>query len=150
MNDTKSFSENMFEIAVVNTENLTFVKNGATPDGAFTVSVFLKKTMGSEQYGLMFFNPIDPKVLVFKNVIYSTDEDDYKNEIELYKQHVSQITGVDYSANGMGFKGKMETKIDVQGYTTKRAVDEHGNPLFNEDGTPKMVNAPFSGSGEIN
>jgi len=146
----KDLGRNILEMAVVNTDNLSFVKNGSTEQGAFTVSIFLKNVVGSEQYGLMFFTQQpEPKVMVFKNVAYNSYAD-YSSEIDLYKQHISQTTGIDYSQNGLGFKAKMEMSVDVQGFTSKQVVDEDGKPVFNEDGTPKMVDKPFSSKGSIN
>ena len=146
----KDISKNVLEMAVVNTDNLSFVKNGSTEQGAFTVSIFLKNVVGSEQYGLMFFTQQpEPKVIVFKNVCYDVYAD-YSSEIELYKQHISQTTGIDYSLKGVGFKAKMNVDIDVQGFTSKQVVDEDGKPVFNEDGTPKMVDKPFSSKGTLN
>lgn len=142
MNENK-IQKNVIDMAVVNTDSLTFVKNGMTPDGAFTVTVLLKKIQDAEQFAIMFFMPKpQPKVMLFVNTNYGADE--YKGEIELYKQYISQSTGVDYSTNGLGFDAKMEVKLDVQGYTSKQEVDENGQPVFNEDGTPKMVNKPLT------
>lgn len=149
MNETE-FKKNVIETAVVNTNNLSFVKSGSTQDGSFTVSVF-RKDEGYEQYGILFFvRDPQPKVLFFKNTCYDELGNTYYDEVELYKQHISQTSGVDYSEQGVGFKSKMQMSVDVQGFTSKQEVDENGNPVFNEDGTPKMVNAPFSGSGTIN
>ena len=146
----KEFKKNVIETAVVNTNNLSFVKSGSTQDGSFTVSVF-RKDEGYEQYGILFFvHEPQPKVLFFKNTCYDELGNTYYDEVELYKQHISQTTGVDYSGNGVGFKAKMDMKIDVQGFTSKQEVDENGNPVFNEDGNPKMVNKPFTAQGNIN
>ena len=146
----KQFQRSIIESAVVNTDHLSFVKSGSTQDGSFTVSIFRKED-GCEQYGILFFaKEPKPKATFFKNVIYDNMDVSYYDEVELYKQHISQTSGVDYSEQGVGFKAKMQMSVDVQGFTSKQEVDENGNPVFNEDGTPKMVNAPFSGSGTIN
>lgn len=141
--DENKVKKNVIDMAVVNTDHLTFVKNGVvTQDGAFTVSVFQKAIQDSEQFAIMFFIPQpQPKVILFLNVNYNAEK--YENEIKLYKQYISQTTGVDYGG-GMGIDSKLEVKLDVQGYTTKQEVDENGQPVFNEDGTPKMVNKPFT------
>lgn len=149
MNESE-FQKNIIEMAVVNTNHLSFVKSGSTQDGSFTVSIFRKED-GYEQYGILFFaKEPKPKATFFKNVIYDNMDVNYYDEVELYKQHISQTTGVDYSGNGVGFKAKMDVKIDVEGFTSKQEVDENGNPVFNEDGTPKMVNKPFTAQGNIN
>jgi len=146
----KDTSKAIFEMAVVNTDNLSFVKNGSIQDGSFTVSIFLKNVLGSQQYGLMFFTQYpNIDVVVFKNVCYGNYED-YSREIDLYKQHISQTTGIDYSLKGVGFQAKMEMTVDVKGFTSKQVVDEKGNPVFNEDGTPKMVDKPFEAKGTMN
>ena len=145
--------KSIFDMAMVNTENLVFVKNGSVDDGSFTVSIFLKesKHKDNEQYGLMFFTQKpSPKVMVFMNVLYN-DGGSYESEINLYKQHISKITDVNYlGSNDVGFSAGMNVGIEVEGFTTKQEVDENGQPVFNEDGTPKMVNKPFSSSGTIN
>lgn len=149
MNETE-FKKNIIETAVVNTNNLSFVKSGSTQDGSFTVSVF-RKEEGYEQYGILFFvREPQPKVLFFKNTCYDELGNTYYDEVELYKQHISQTSGVDYSEQGVGFKAKMQMSVDVQGFTSKQEVDENGNPVFNEDGTPKMVNKPFTAKGKMN
>lgn len=147
----KQFQKNVIEMAVVNTDHLSFVKSGSTQDGSFTVSIF-RKDEGYEQYGILFFTrEPQPKATFFKNVVYDQMGDTYYDEVELYKQHISQTSGVDYLGNGgMALDSKMEIKIDVQGFISKQEVDENGNPIFNEDGTPKMVNKPFNAKGKMN
>ena len=150
MNENE-FQKNIIEMAVVNTNHLSFVKNGSTQNGSFTVNVFVKEE-GSEQYGIMFFSrEPQPTVLFFKNTKYDGLGNTYYDEVELYKQHISQISGVDYLQNGLfEMNAKMDMKIDVEGFTTKQEVDENGKPVFNEDGTPKMVNKPFNAKGKMN
>ena len=144
----KQFQKNVIEMAVVNTNHLSFVKSGSTQDGSFTVSIF-RKDEGYEQYGILFFTrEPQPKVTFFKNVVYDQMGDTYYDEVELYKQHISQTSGVDYL--GKNFNAKIEVSIDVEGFTTKQVVDDEGKPVFNEDGTPKMVNKPFTAKGKMN
>jgi hypothetical protein len=147
----KQFQKNVIEMAVVNTDHLSFVKSGSTQDGSFTVSIF-RKDEGYEQYGILFFaREPQPNAMFFKNVVYDQMGDTYYDEVELYKQHISQVSGVDFTGkNGMGFIAKMNVDIDVQGFTSKQEVDENGNPVFNDDGTPKMVNKPFNAKGKMN
>ena len=147
--DNQGFKDSIVEMAVVNTKNLTFAKNGSTQNGLFTVNIFLKDYEGDNHYGLLFFttNP-QPKVVFFKNVVFDNLENKFYDEVELYKQHISQTTGIDYI--GKNFNAKIEVSIDVEGFTTKQVVDDEGKPVFNEDGTPKMVNKSFTAKGNLN
>ena len=144
----KEMQKNIIDMAVVNTDNLTFIKGNKMPDGAFTVTVLLKNVQDAEQFAVMFFmTQPKPNVILFVNTHYESNE--YENEITLYKQHISQTTGIDYMG-GMSFNAQMEVNIDVQGFTTKQEIDENGQPVFNDDGTPKMVNKPFQAKGKMN
>lgn len=147
--DNQGFKDSIIEMSVVNTKSLTFAKNGSTQNGLFTVNIFLKDYEGDNHYGLLFFtvNPI-PKVVFFRNVVFDNLGNKYDDEVELYKHHISQTTGTDYTGNN--FDSKIQVNIDVEGFTTKQVVDDDGNPVFNEDGTPKMVNKSFTAKGNMN
>lgn len=133
---------------IINTQNLVFAKIPSNSPDGFFVNVFLKNdTNNEEPYGmLMFANGDKPKVTVFRNEFYD-DKVQYQSEVDLYITHVIDTSGVSYDRpkrSTMDFGGKMSYTMEVEGVFTKQVVDDNGKPVFNEDGTPKMYDKPFS------